>query len=361
MAVKPAPILLSLAALAISPAAWAQDMLSFSALGEVSTLATPPNYYDVQAGDTLWEISNRFLGNAYYWPKLWSINDEITNPHWIYPGNRIVFRMGDDLNPPSISLGVSEVLPYMVNNEIVDKEIPCGPDVHFREKRPARTYSVNSFLAEREDVEVYGRLDRARQSKVWLADRDLVYLKMDDPDAYECGDVVSIFRRNNKKVKHPIDGGNWGGVYEVVGEAQILHKYGDYAAASVRKSWKESQRGDLVGPPRPVDIEIEVVEPNGDLEATLLAVGNQEFLSLSVDHTVFLDRGRADGVRVGATFFLVEQRDHLDRSPKEDYDIPPSVVGRVVVVRVDEQTSTAVVTDAAMELRVGLRAVQKVD
>ena len=58
----------------------------------------------VAPGDTLWEIAQAFLGNPYYWPRLWSINDYITNPHWIYPGNRIVFRMGSLIEPPSVEL-----------------------------------------------------------------------------------------------------------------------------------------------------------------------------------------------------------------------------------------------------------------
>ena len=72
-------------------------------LGMTSSSGTP-EYYVVQEGDTLWEISSRFLGNAYYWPKLWSINEQVTNPHWIYPGNRIRFTMGTLLEPPDVGL-----------------------------------------------------------------------------------------------------------------------------------------------------------------------------------------------------------------------------------------------------------------
>ena len=69
-----------------------------------STQGGSPEFYLVAPGDTLWEIAQAFLGNPYYWPRLWSINDYITNPHWIYPGNRIVFRMGSLIEPPSVEL-----------------------------------------------------------------------------------------------------------------------------------------------------------------------------------------------------------------------------------------------------------------
>src|SRR3990170_8501697 len=45
--------------------------------------------YTIKQGDTLWDISSRFLKNPFLWPKLWQRNSYITNPHWIYPGNPI--------------------------------------------------------------------------------------------------------------------------------------------------------------------------------------------------------------------------------------------------------------------------------
>ena len=45
--------------------------------------------YTIKQGDTLWDISGKFLVDPFLWPKLWQRNPYITNPHWIYPGNPV--------------------------------------------------------------------------------------------------------------------------------------------------------------------------------------------------------------------------------------------------------------------------------
>ena len=54
--------------------------------------ADAPDQHVVVKGDTLWDLSQTFLRNAWCWPQVWGMNrDEIRNPHWIYPGQTIYF------------------------------------------------------------------------------------------------------------------------------------------------------------------------------------------------------------------------------------------------------------------------------
>ena len=48
-----------------------------------------PANYVVKKGDTLWDISALYLNEPWLWPQLWQMNPQIDNPHLIYPGNTL--------------------------------------------------------------------------------------------------------------------------------------------------------------------------------------------------------------------------------------------------------------------------------
>ena len=87
-----------------------------------------PEQYTVVPGDTLWDLSNRFLVQAWFWPEIWYLNPQIEDPHLIYPGDVIsIFYVGGkpyltvDGGPRTTAAGAQRLSPS-VRTETIDED-----------------------------------------------------------------------------------------------------------------------------------------------------------------------------------------------------------------------------------------------
>ena len=81
-----------------------QGQISDSEWNEVAT-AAKVSTYTVVKDDWLFKISKRLFGTGYYYPKIWSLNSYITNPHLIEPGMVLSFTTGSGNSAPEFKLG----------------------------------------------------------------------------------------------------------------------------------------------------------------------------------------------------------------------------------------------------------------
>src|SRR5260370_14875947 len=155
-----------------------------------------PEEYIIVKGDTLWDLSQKFLNNPWYWPKIWSLNPSIENPHWIYPGNklRIVPGEGGVQAPAQVEEG-AEAASAEPQPEAVEPGVtPVSPDFEVVRKggrlTSNNTVSVSGKLAFTPPPVVTvrtsglvspdqgrhaGRLDSSFEAKQMLATYDTTY------------------------------------------------------------------------------------------------------------------------------------------------------------------------------------------
>ena len=82
-----------------------------------------PEVYVVEPGDTLYDICDQLLDEPEYWPKLWAINPEIKNPHFIYPGMNLRFYPGDEDTPPYLEVITEDDMVPIDKDELKEEEL----------------------------------------------------------------------------------------------------------------------------------------------------------------------------------------------------------------------------------------------
>lgn len=89
-------------------------MTSFSVTATTlpNVKADAPVRYIVQSGDTLWDIAELYLTEAWHWPQIWAVNPDISNPHLIYPGDEL--RLIDLVVPVGVRFSGNRILQRVV-------------------------------------------------------------------------------------------------------------------------------------------------------------------------------------------------------------------------------------------------------
>ncbi|HYA90231.1 MAG TPA: LysM peptidoglycan-binding domain-containing protein [Thermodesulfobacteriota bacterium] len=246
--------------------------------------------YTIKKGDTLWDISARFLKDPFLWPKLWERNPYITNPHWIYPGNpvqlvaveptqkeepkKVVEEKAQEEKPKEALKGQevekvepapgekkpeaiaeekttsAEVGPVAKEEETVAEEkeaIPEEKPVREEKKRPYfREIRSAGFMSDIEYRGI-GIVLESSEGKSLMAWGDVIYLTFKSSEPVSIGDKYTIFRPG-EEIRHPVTEKRIGRKYNIIGNVQLIDQYGSFFTAKVIESFDAIMKGDYIQP-----------------------------------------------------------------------------------------------------------------
>jgi LysM repeat protein len=301
-----------------------------------------PETHTVQKGDTLWDLSARYYRNAWGWPKMWSYNPQITNPHWIYPGDVIrVLPAGAAPPPPA------------------PKEAATTPTrILPRAKGINGVFLRQSGFVEPGELAQAGKIVGSKEEKLMLGTLDEAYVQFKKEHPFQVGERYTVYRPT-RAVKHPLTGKYLGHMVEIYGEGEVRAVTdGKIARVALVDSINPIERGFLVGPLKREFKVVPQVNDKSDLQGIVVATLLPHEL-LGSEDLVFIDRGKDDGVEIGNRFIVTRRGDGyqpiLSKGPMDDRRFPRETIGQILVVDLRDHIATGLMTHSTVEARVGDR------
>lgn len=322
---------------------------------EIPLQPNHPDRYVVQQGDTLWDISGKFLQNPWHWPEIWQDNPQIKNPHLIYPGDVLALRYTDGKPYLTIdSRGKHTVkLSPSIRVEDLDNAIPTIPlDIIHPFLTGNRVLSKNILATA---PYIVGLAD----NHVSAGADNSVYVKGIDSEAkfsrYAIYKPGSIY----KNPARPREVLGYEAVY--LGEGEVEH-YGHPSVIYLQKSRAEIVIGDYAVP-----VEIDktfdanfIPKPStaarpGSIISVMTNALDTGVNMVGAMDVIVIDMGLDDGVEVGDVFNIY-QRGRIVSDPhrrNSKIKLPDMQAGNLLVFRTFDRVSYALVMDTQQTLKIG--------
>lgn len=323
--------------------------------------------YRIVKGDTLWALSQRWLGDPFLWPQIWDENRYILDSHWIYPG--------DPLTIPGRPLVVPEGGPP---EDEIPTEASGGygrgleetpPPVRRDPERPkmlpvagfSDVYCSGFIEPEVPEATLTVLGTEGMDEKLAMSEGDIIYLDRGSDWGLQPGDEF-VAVRPQSIVVHPVTKQALGTHVQRLGKVRVMLVHETNSTAIVSMSCRDITVGDTLRPwveipiplQGPAEYDRHDVTPSGGAQGHIVWGGGETTLMensevkqtiMATGHMMQTDLGLASGVRPGDVLSLFEERESLPRRN----------LGQAVILTVEPGTSTAMVTLSVLEVEIGDR------
>ena len=321
-----------------------------------------PLTYVIKPGDTLWGLSERFIKDPKYWPNLWAENAQITNPNFIYPGQKVRIYPGHQEVIPKDGGGISQKDTHPVTGKAGVKTSSSVPA--FETHRPGSAveksytlYGSEGFLAEK-SFRPYGTVIGSQHDRIVLGVDDIVYTDIGS-SLNASGDKFSIFAKD-MVINHPRSNEEMGHKMIPLGALQLTDVEQKSSRAIITKSFREISPGAYLMPykesrRREIPLKYATRELKGyiiDSDSGTSIIGAGEI--------VYVDLGSSQGAEAGNMLYIVRDVKIDQRYVEGRIDqVPQELLGAVVILETGKKTSIALVVKSVETIYKGDRLVSQ--
>lgn len=325
---------------------------SVSATAQQSVTLNPhaPDYHTVESGDTLWDISARFLSEPWRWPEVWRLNQaQIRNPHLIYPGQVIML----DRSGPFLRLA-SSLDPSATANDKLSPQAyheplrPTGLSLPIATIKP---FMHEPLLLDEATIADTGTIIALEAGRVFAGNGDTVFAKL--PEHHK---MWSAYRAG-RQIPDPETGKPLGYEAQHLGLLETREQ-GTPTTMAVIEAKMEIGVGDKLFPSAPAALFSLVPRaPQDPVAARVASIGKGVGAGGRHD-IVLINKGARDGIEPGHVLALWQERGaatYQEGHLTERFDLPPNRYGVLVVYRVFDSAAYGLVMDADLPVNIGDR------
>lgn len=306
---------------------------------------TVPKQYRVVEGDTLWDISDLFLRDPWMWPEIWHANQQIANPHLIYPGDLIRLVYVDGRPKLVVSRSRDKKLSPSIRTEDRDGAIEALPlDI------------INNFLSKNR-VTNSAELEGAPYVLGGYEPRLL--MGMGD-DLYARGDFTrnqlnyGVYRPGDAYID-PVSGEILGIRAEDIASARIKAVDKDIGTLGVTRSKGEIRLRDrlLNREERALPPDFHPRAPGQEIRGQVINIEGGVRIGGALD-VVSINRGDRESLKAGDTLAIYKAGEWIkDPVAKNQVRLPDERIGLLMVFYSYEKMSFGLVMEADRQLDVG--------
>lgn len=348
----------------------------------------------IRRGDTLSQLAEKYYRDLYLWPYIWDANPYVTYPHWIYPGDTLLI-------PPLMVVpsGRLEESAATVPG-ILSGYFPAGGE---------EAVYCGHYIAD-PNLKPFGEIIESAEdpNPPLMAFGNLAYVNIGAKDGVLPGDEFAIIYprehlavnvaemkmlRDREYVRHPHTGEKLGIAMKMSGRLRIVLLGDEVSTAEITYSCDAIEAGWELHPFAEVPIPLVRRKTRESLVNSVPKEGRgyivwvEDRMSSGADGSMLsIDLGSDHGVMPGDVFRIfrdeksdpffndvehlgsmwdmhnAKKRSKLRRDPaaktvygKQEpiYDVPPRLLGEIVVLYAEKQTATARVFRSTQEFMIG--------